>query len=110
MIAGLARTAASAKRMPIEIAAEISRRYGHDFDSVFYIPALALIGRLRLGALTDDVHHLRDIERIVAPYYEGKKQTLGPRFGNPGGQFVFGELARTTGRPRYVELARVAAD
>ena len=37
-------------RSPIEVAIQLSKHYGHKLSTVAYIPALALIGRLRLGA------------------------------------------------------------
>ena len=100
------------KRTPLEVATQLSGHYGHDLNSVAYIPALALIGRMRLGELTNDESHLADVQKIVAPYFKDDKPTLGKRVGgsNLSGHLVFGELARATGKPRYVELAKIAAD
>jgi unsaturated rhamnogalacturonyl hydrolase len=99
-------------RTPIEVAKQLAKRYGHDLNTVAYIPALALVGRIRLGELTNDASHLADIERIVKPYVDGKKPTLGKRFGgsNLSGHLIFGELARATKNKRYVELTQIAAD
>ncbi|MCH8074131.1 MAG: hypothetical protein IIA09_19535 [Proteobacteria bacterium] len=36
------------KRTPVEVALQLSEHYGHGLDTVAYIPALALIGRIRL--------------------------------------------------------------
>lgn len=101
-----------AARTPVEVATELSRVYGHKLDSVVYIPAMALIGRMRLGELTGDPSHLADVERIVAPYRDGTKPSFTPKDGGSGlsGHLVFGELADRTGNRRYVELARVAAN
>jgi len=101
-----------AARTPVEVATELSRVYGHKLDSVVYIPAMALIGRMRLGELTGDSSHLADVERIVAPYRDGTKLSFTPKDGGSGlsGHLVFGELADRTGNRRYVELARVAAN
>ncbi|MBM3773549.1 MAG: hypothetical protein FJW37_00105 [Acidobacteria bacterium] len=91
-------------RTPLQVAEQLARRYGHDLDQVMYIPALALIGRLRLG-------HLADVERIVAPYSTGARPPLDkPTGSHLSGHLIFGELARATGKPRYLELARAAAD
>jgi rhamnogalacturonyl hydrolase YesR len=100
------------KRTPLEVAGQLARRYGHDLNSVAYIPALALVGRIRLGELTNDPSHLADVERIVKPYVDGKKPTLGKRFGgsNLSGHLIFSKLARVTKNKRYIELAQVAAD
>ena len=99
-------------RSPIQIAKELSEVYGHNLDSVAYIPALALIGRLRLSELTDDDSHQQDVERIVADYFTGKKPTFGKRVGGShlSGHLVFGELAARTKKKRYIELTKAAAD
>jgi rhamnogalacturonyl hydrolase YesR len=86
------------------VARELARRYGHDLDQAVYIPAMALIGRLRLGEVAD-------VERIVAPYVSGAKRALEkPTGSHLSGHLVFGELARITGKPRDLDLARAAAD
>jgi rhamnogalacturonyl hydrolase YesR len=92
-------------RSPLEVARQLSRRYGHELGEVVYIPTVALIGRLRLG-------EIEDVERIVAPYFSGEKPTLPakPTGSHLSGHLVFGELARLTGKPRYIELVRAAAD
>jgi len=100
-------------RSPVQIAGQLARRYGHQLDSVAYIPALALVGRVRLGELTGDRSHLADVERIVKPYVDAMKPTIpkGRLSGsNHSGHLVFAELARVTGNKRYIELARAAAD
>ena len=103
-------------RSPIQIAKQLSKKYGHNLNSVAYIPALALVGRVRLGGLTGDTSHLKDVEKIVAPYFIGKKPTFGRRRGgsNLSGHLIFSELARVSKDPakrkRYIELALKAAD
>jgi len=99
------------QRTPLEVARQLARRYGHTLDQVAYIPALALVGRIRLGDLTGDAAHLADVERIVAPYVSGDKPSLPERTSgsNLSGHLVFSELARVTGNRRYIELAQAAA-
>lgn len=99
-------------RTPLVVATQLAEHYGHELATVSYIPALALVGRMRLGELSGDTRHLADVERIVAPYYEGRKPTLAARAGGSevAGHLVFGELAKATGKPRYVELVSLAAD
>ena len=100
-------------RTPVQIATQLAKRYGHQLNTVAYIPALALVGRIRLGQLTGDSSHLDDVQRIVAPYASGKKPTVPPGriFGsNHSGHLVFAELARVTGKPVYRTLAKNAAD
>ena len=100
------------ERSPVVIATEVSRVYGHQLGSVAYIPSLALIGRLRLGELTSDNSHQQDVLKIVAPFVDGKKSTLGdkPSGSTMPGHLVFGELADRTKNPRFVELACVAGN
>ena len=100
------------ERSPVEIATELSRVYGHQLGSVAYIPSLALIGRLRLGELTSDGSHQQDVLKIVAPYADGTKSTLGdkPSGSTMPGHLVFGELADRTKNTRFVELASVAGN
>jgi rhamnogalacturonyl hydrolase YesR len=103
-------------RSPLQVAEQLSKRYGHDLSEVAYIPALALIGRLRLATLMDDARRRseieKDIERIVAAYAAGTRPTLSfkPSGSHLSGHLVFGELADRTKKRRYVELATVAAD
>ena len=100
------------ERTPLELADALSKTYGHALDRVVYIPALALIGRLRLGELRGDATVLEDVERIVAPFVSGEKSALpeSPSGVWFAGHLVFAELARLTGKPWYMELARAAAD
>ncbi len=83
------------KRTPVETATLLAKHYGHDLRSVAYIPAVALVGRVRLGELTGDDSHLADVRRIVQPYLEGKG-TFGksPGGANVAGHLVFTELAK----------------
>jgi unsaturated rhamnogalacturonyl hydrolase len=91
-------------RNGLQLAAELARVYGHDFNQFSYIPALALIGQLRMGRTAD-------VERLAAPYLEGTKNPLEkPNLTTPPGYLVFAELAERTGDARYVELVRKAAN
>ncbi len=102
-------------RTPTQIAKLLAKKYGHDLRSVAYIPALALIGRMRLGELTGDDSHRKDVEKIVAPYFSGKKPTYTRINGSMmPGHLVFGELALATKNPAkrkpYIALVKRAAD
>jgi len=91
-------------RTPLEVATQLGAKYGHNLDEVVYIPAVALIGRIRLG-------DVKDVQRIVEPYASGTKPTLDkPTSSHFPGHLVFGELAHVTRDPRYVQLVRRAAD
>ncbi len=100
-------------RTPLQIARQLARRYGRHLKSVAYIPALALVGRIRLGELSDDPGHLADVERIVSRYVSGRVPTVAPgriSGSNHSGHLVFSELARVTGKAVYKRMARNAAD
>ncbi len=99
-------------RTPLEVARQLSVPYGHELDQVVYISALSLLGRIRLGELANDPRPLADVERIVAPYFTGAKPAMPakPTGSDLAGNLVFGELARFTAKPRYIELVRAAAD
>jgi unsaturated rhamnogalacturonyl hydrolase len=83
-------------RSPRQLAEELARHYGHEFDQLTYIPGMSLIGRLRLG-------HVPDVQKIVAKWVDG------PRSGNLAGYLVFAELAARTSEPRYREMVLAAA-
>ncbi len=91
-------------RSPLQVARQLAAVYGHDLNEAVYIPAVALIGRLRLGEVAD-------VERIVEPYVSGAKPSLPPKptSSHYSGHLVFAELARLTSKPRYTELVRAAA-
>jgi unsaturated rhamnogalacturonyl hydrolase len=91
-------------RTPRQIAEELAGYYGHEFGEPVYIPAMALIGRLRLGSMAD-------VERLVAPFADGSKDSLAKATSSHlAGHLVFAELAEHTGDPRYAALVRKAAD
>lgn len=91
-------------RSPRDLARLLAQVYGHDLPEAVYIPAMALIGRLRLGDIAD-------VERIVAPYRDGTKDSVAKLTSSHfAGHLVFGELAERTKNPRYVEMVRRAAD
>ena len=97
-------------RSPLETALQLEQAYGHALESAVYIPAVALIGRLRLGDLAGE-SRLADVERIASPFLEGKP-SLGSRItgSHVSGHLVFAELHERTRSPAYLELARAAAD
>jgi unsaturated rhamnogalacturonyl hydrolase len=91
-------------RTPRELADELARYYGHDFNQPLYIQALALIAQSRLG-------HLDEVKRLVEPYVDGTKDSLArPNSLVLAGHLVFAELARRTGDARYVQAVRKVAD
>ncbi|MDA0281977.1 MAG: glycoside hydrolase family 88 protein [Planctomycetota bacterium] len=99
-------------RSPIEVAKELAEVYGRNLNSVAYIPALALLGRVRLSDLTGNENHLKDVLKIVEPYVGGDKLAIDQRGGgsNLSGHLIFGELAKTTEDRRFTRLVQAAAD
>ena len=92
------------RRSPRQVADDLSRIYGQDFEQFTYIPGMALIGRLRLG-------HTADVERLVAPYINGTRNPLDrPNSLVLAGHLVMAELAERTGNPAYLAALRKAAD
>lgn len=91
-------------RSPRQLADELAQHYGRDFDQPWYIGAIALIARVRLGDVDD-------VRRLVEPYVDGTKDSLAqPNSLVMAGHIVFTELARRTGDPRYVAAVRKVAD
>lgn len=93
-----------AARSPRELATQLARRYGRDFDQPRYIGALALVARVQLG-------DIEDVRRLVEPWVDGTKDSLArPNSLVMAGHVVFTELARRTQDPRYVAAVRKVAE
>ena len=91
-------------RSPRQVAEELATHYGRDFDMPWYIGAIALIARLRLGDLDD-------VRRLVEPYVDGTKDSLERANSLVlAGHIVFTELARRTDDPRYAAAVRKVAE
>jgi rhamnogalacturonyl hydrolase YesR len=92
------------RRSPRQLAGELARVYGQDFEQFTYIPGMALIGRLRLGQTAD-------VERLVAPYVNGSRNPLErPNSLVLAGHLVMAELAERTRNPAYLATLRKAVD
>jgi rhamnogalacturonyl hydrolase YesR len=92
-------------RTPQQVARELAGIYGHELAEVVYIPAMAVIGRVRLGEVAA-------AEQLAEPYVSGDKAPLPEKLtaSHFSGHLLFGELASVTGNRRYAELVRAAAD
>lgn len=91
-------------RTPRQLAEELAKYYGHDFDQPWYIQAIALIAQVRLG-------NIDEVKRLVEPYVDGTKNSLDRANSLVlAGHMVFTELARRTGDARYVQMVRKVAD
>ncbi len=98
-------------RNPLEVARQLSAVYGRELPEAVYIPAMALVARLRLGEAAGGVEQLAMVEKIVEPYFTGARDSMAKATGSHlSGHLLFGELYAATRKPRYLELARKAAD
>lgn len=100
------------ERGAVEVAGELAPIYGQKLEPVVYIPALALVGRMRLGELVGEDAALADARRVCEPYLSGAKESM-PANGNGStisGHLVFAELARRTGDAGWTALVKKAAD
>ena len=91
------------KRSPAEVAKALEPSYGHQLPEAVYIPAIALIARLRLGARDDVV-------RIATPFLDSRDSLVNATGSHLAGHLLFAELAATTGDGNWTRLARKAAD
>lgn len=89
---------------PRQFATGLARHYGQDFDQPWYIGAIALIARARLGEVDA-------VRRLVEPWVDGSRDSLArPNALVMAGHIVFTDLARRVEDPRYVALVRRVAD
>lgn len=91
-------------RSPRALAEELAKVFGLDFNQPTYIPAMALIGQLRLGRTAE-------VARLSAKYLDGSEDSLArPSQGALAGHMLFAELAARNGDKRAADLVRRAAD
>lgn len=91
-------------RTPREFATQLSQHYGRDFEQPWYIAAVALVARLKLG-------HVEDVQRLARPWVDGTREPMArPSALAMAGHVVFTELARITGDARYTAAVRKVAD
>lgn len=85
------------------IAQGLAGIYGQQLGTLTYIPGMALIGRLRLG-------HVEEVEAIVAPQLDTIESMQINNSLQIAGHLLFAELAERTQNPRYLAIAKRAAD
>lgn len=91
-------------RTPRQVAEQLSAVYGHEFKDPVYIPAMALIARLRLGQADE-------VERLAAPFADGGKDSLAQATGShTAGHLLFAALAERSADPRYTKRVLAAAE
>ncbi len=95
--------AARSARSADTIAKGLAGVYGQELKALTYIPAMALIGRLQLG-------QLQAVELTVAPQLATIETLKINSSLQIAGHLLFGELAERSSNPRYLALARRAAD
>lgn len=100
-----ARTKLDARleRTEAEVAQALSAVYGQELTALTYIPAMALIGRLRLGQVAE-------VESIVATQLNTAADLPITNSLQTAGHLLYAELAERTGNARYLALAKRAAD
>lgn len=103
-------------RIPQEISTELLQHYGKELEQIVYIPAVAVIGRMRHLQLYDSEPQgdpYAPAEEIAAAYFRGDRDSAPKNGSALSGHLVFAELARVTSgerRARYMAMARRAAD
>jgi rhamnogalacturonyl hydrolase YesR len=91
-------------RTPRQLATQLAQHYGRSFDQPWYIEAIALIARLRLG-------DLEDVLRLAQPWVDGTKDPLArPSALIMAGHILFTDLYRRTKDPRFLAAVRTVAD
>jgi unsaturated rhamnogalacturonyl hydrolase len=101
------------KRTPAEIARELVKVYGHDLKQVAYIPALAVIGRLRTAEQNQDAAEAKSLSQLLEAFRSGQSNPLPKSGSEHAGHLIFAEMAKRSegkDRERWIELCRAAAD
>ncbi len=103
------------ERSPREITEELLQVYGKDLKvkDVAYIPALAVIGRLRYGAQTKSDEARAQVAEVLEKFMPPEVK-LTPKSGSAqAGHLLFAEAAEGASpekKQRLIELVRAAAD
>jgi unsaturated rhamnogalacturonyl hydrolase len=91
-------------RTPREVAEELGKIYGHEFDQPTYISAMALIAQLRLG-------NTAEVLRLADPYLSGTTDSFArPSQSSLAAHMLFYEIAKRTGDERATTLTIRAAN
>jgi unsaturated rhamnogalacturonyl hydrolase len=99
-------------RQPLDVCQQLAAVYGQELESTAYIPAVAVLGRLRYAELAGAPEHRLDIQRIVEPYRSGTRTPLDDKASasDVAGQILWGALHDATGDPAYQRLVIAAAE
>jgi hypothetical protein len=91
-------------RTPRRLAEELATVYGRDFNQPAYIPATALIARMRLGDAAD-------VLRLAEPYLDGSRDPFAkPSQSALAAHLLFHEIAKRAGDARGAGLVLRAAN
>jgi rhamnogalacturonyl hydrolase YesR len=91
-------------RSPRQVADELAKFYGHDFNQLTYLPGMALISQVRLG-------NTADVAKLAEPYLDPSRDALARASSlTLAGHMVFAELAKKTQDARYIKLVRAVGD
>jgi len=91
-----------AARTPRALAEQLASTYGYDFSSPVYVPGMSVIGRMKLG-------YMSEVNQMLEPYLDGQEFEVS-NSSALAGQLVFAEHATITGNQQSLELTLRAAD
>ncbi len=101
-------------RTPQQVAEQMLEVYGKQLSAVQYIPALALVGRLRheRHAQGAEVVISPIVLKAVEPFVSGTKPALDAKTSGStfSGHLIFAELAERTGDAKYTALVKAVGD
>ena len=97
-------------RTPINVAHNLAATYGNN-SAAQYIPALALVGRLRLAELDNAPDHHAAVASLLQPYANAQKNPLGKGVSgvNLAGHLAIAELAFRDKNAAHIRLVEAAA-
>jgi unsaturated rhamnogalacturonyl hydrolase len=96
-----------------QITTELTKIYGQDLKQVAYIPALAVIGRMRGAEYFKDEKAAKSLAEMLNAFRTGEKSPVPKSGSDQAGHLLFAELAKRSegkDRERWIELCRAAAD
>jgi unsaturated rhamnogalacturonyl hydrolase len=96
-----------------QIVQSLTPVYGHDLKQVAYIPALAVIGRLRASEQFKDVRESKSFGPLLGPFRFGERNPIPKSGSDQAGHLLFAEMAKRSegkDRERWIQLCRAAAD
>ena len=102
-----AQIRARRNRTPTEVATALCQHYGKNLRTIEYIPALAVIGRQRLGELTGNPEYNQQANAAIEPWL-ARNHTLAdgkiPGASTVAGYLVFVDAFERTQGPRLREI------